>query len=130
MKKQAPVVLEIVRGEDWTTDIIWSDQYDTGMPIAHPCRMDIKSPEGSTLVSLITDPDIPDGDIPTIALSPNIGLMQLHLDSSVTGDFNPGNYVFDLFATYDDGNDYIGPQYKHLVSGQVLVLKNITTLGG
>lgn len=129
MAKETPVILEIRKGEDWTADFIWSDQYDSGMPIAHPCRMDIKSKDGSTLVSLMTDPDIPDGEIPGISISPNIGLMQMHIPGSATGSFSPGQYVFDIYATYDDGNDYVGPQYKFLVSGQVQVIKNISTLG-
>lgn len=122
------VDLDIYQGEDWTTDIIWTDVFGDGMAVVHPCRMDIKATGGATLISLVTDPDIPDGEIPSIALSTNIGLLQLHIPAATTAAFTPGTYRYDLFVTVDTGEDYPGPQVTSLIGGSVTVNKRTTEL--
>jgi hypothetical protein len=122
------VSLEIYQGEDWTADIIWSDQFGVGIPVTHPCRMDIKAPDGTTLVTLETDPEIEAPDIPSINFSGDIGLLQLHLTKTVTGLFPPGQYSFDLFVTTDTAAEYGGSQVIPVIAGPVTVHKRVTVL--
>src|SRR6476620_10351768 len=91
-----PVVID--QGEDWSTDVVWTDSYDNPQAVVHPCRMDIKG-QTSTLITLETDPDIPDGTVPSINLSTEVGLIQLHIPASATASFAPGDYQYDLFVT-------------------------------
>ena len=124
----AAVTLVMDQGEDWTANVIWTDSYDQPVNVIHPCRMEIKGGDGSTLVTLETDPDIPDGEIPSIAISSEIGLLQLHLTSAVTAAFPPGLYSYDLFVTTDDENTYAGPQISRLIYGSLSVNKRVTEM--
>lgn len=122
------VLLECVQGEDWTADVIWTDQNGKGIPVQHPCRMDIKDRLGSTLVSLVTNPSIPPGEIPTISFSNDIGLLQLHIENTVSAAFPLGRYFFDLFVTTDTDSDYGGSQVVPVIRGTFDVIKRITVL--
>lgn len=124
----ALVEMELTQGEDWTTDVIWTDSYDTGINVIHPCRLTVKAKDGSTLTTLDSNPSIPEGEIPGIAISSNIGLLQLHIQSSASAAFPPGTYSYDLFATTDDSNAYVGTQKIRLCSGPFIVNKRITSL--
>lgn len=120
--------MEITQGEDWTVQVVWTDNYDDPQFVVHPCRMDIKSPTGGTLIQLETNPAIPDGEVPTIGLSEEMGLIQLHLDADSTSAFPPGIYNYDLFVTADDGSNYPGPQQTRLIYGTVSVNKRVTLM--
>jgi len=125
----AYVPLEIDQGEDWTTSIVYTDDFDEPYNILPPCRLDIMSPQGATQLSLTTpDTDVPEGTIPEIALSSEIGLIQLHIEDSVTGAMMPGTYKYDLFVTVNDGNAYAGNQVQRLIYGEVNVNKRVTLL--
>ena len=121
------VTLEIDQGEDWTTDLVFTDDYSEPLAVVHPCRMDIKAGTGSLLYTLETNPDLPDGEIPTINLSTEIGLLQLHIEDSVTALFPPGEYLYDLFITVDDGST-AGPQRLRPLYGQCLIGKRVTQM--
>ena len=122
------VRLEIYQGEDWTTDIVWTDQFGRGIAIQHPCRMDILAMDNTTLVTLESDPGLPPGDIPSLSFSNNIGLIQLHLTSDITSEFTPGEYRFDLFVTTDTDADYGGSQIIPVICGTATVTPRITEL--
>jgi hypothetical protein len=124
----AEVPLVIDQGEDWTSEVVWTDNYDEPVIIVHPCRMDIRAATGQTIATLETDPDIPDGEIPSINLSPDIGLIQLHIPRTQTVTFTPGVYHYDLFVTCDDGNEFSGLQVARILYGQVTVNKRVTQM--
>ena len=120
--------LEIVQGEDWTADVIWADQNGQGIAVQHPCRMDVKDKLGSTLITLETNPDIPEGEIPSINFSNDIGLLQLHIENTVSAEFPIGRYFFDLFVTTDTDEEYGGSQVVPVIGGTVDVIKRYTEL--
>ena len=125
----AYVPLDIDQGEDWTTNIIYSDEFDNPYNVVHPCRMDIKSPQGATQITLATpEGELPDGVIPEIMLSSEIGLIQLHIDDEATAAMIPGTYKYDLFVTINDGNEYSGNQTQRLIKGDVTVNQRVTEL--
>lgn len=119
------VELEVVQGEDWTVDVLWTDSYDQPQPVEHPCRMVVKDGAGATLITLDTNPSIPDGEVPGIAVSPDFGLLQLHIDSEATAAFPPGQYVYDIFGTVN-GDSYAGDQQVFLFGGAFLVRNAVT----
>lgn len=125
----ANVPLDIDQGEDWTVSIIYTDDFDNPYNVIAPCRMDIKSKQGATQLSLTT-PDIPppDGIIPEIALSSDIGLIQLHITDDMSSALLPGVYKYDLFVTINDGNEYAGNQTQRLIQGSVNVNQRVTVL--
>lgn len=123
-----PLPMEINQGEDFTADLLWTDDYDEPVAVEHPCRLDIKTGSGQTFLSLVTDPEIPLGDIPGINVSPEIGLIQLHIPHDQTAAMLPGEYLYDLFVTTGSQDDYAGPQRVRLVHGPVYVNKRITQL--
>lgn len=120
------VEMEIIQGEDWTVDVIWTDNYDVGMRVLHPCKMTIKGSNG-VLHTLVTNPDIPDGEVPGINLSTDIGLLQLHIPEEVTSEFEPGGYNADLFVTVD-GGEFADTQVSRLFPARVTVVNRITEL--
>lgn len=120
------LTLSIDQGEDWTTDLVFTDDYNEPLSVVHPCRLDIKANTGGLLYTLETNPDLPDGEVPTINLSTEIGLLQLHIEDSVTALFPPGDYHYDLFITVDDGSS--GPQRLRPLYGQCQVHKRITAM--
>jgi hypothetical protein len=82
--------MEIDQGEDWTTSIVYTDDFDEPYNVIDPCRMDIMSSQGATQISLTTpDTVVPEGTIPEIALSSEIGLLQIHIEDSVTSALIP-----------------------------------------
>ena len=125
----AYVPMEIDQGEDWTTSIVYTDDFDEPYNIIAPCRMDIKSNAGATQLSLTT-PDItlPAGEIPELGVSSEIGLIQIHIEDSVTAALQPGVYKYDLFVTVNDGNEYAGNQVQRLIYGDVTVNQRVTLL--
>jgi hypothetical protein len=126
----ANVPIEIDQGEDWTGTVIYTDDFDQPYNVIPPCRMDIKNSGGATQLSLITpDEEVPEGTIPDIGLSSEIGLLQLHIEDSVTAALRPGVYKYDLFVTVNDGNEYAGNQVQRLIYGSVTVNQRVTQLG-
>jgi hypothetical protein len=121
--------MEIDQGEDYTTSIVYTDNYDEPYNIVGPCRMDIKSNQGATQLSLTT-PDVepPEGTIPEIAISSEIGLIQIHIEDAVTAALLPGVYKYDLFVTINDGNEFAGNQIQRLIYGDVTVNQRVTKL--
>jgi len=123
------VPLEIDQGEDWTASIVYTDDMDEPHNVIHPCRLDIKSTSGATQISLLSPSGVvPQGTIPAIAISPDIGLLQLHIEDTATAALIPGTYKYDLFVTVNDGNAYAGNQVQRLIYGDVTVNKRVTTL--
>lgn len=120
------VTLVIDQGEDWTTDVIWTNMFDDPVRVTHPARMEIKTFNGQVVAELESNPDIPDGEIPGINLSEDIGLMQLHIAKDVTASLPPGSYFYDLFATVNDDNTYAGLQVARVLVGTAIVNKRYT----
>ena len=125
MAEVVPMVID--QGEDWTTEIVWTDQYDEPLPVVHPCRMSIRSTAGQTVAELETDPSLPEGTVPSIAYSTETGLLQLHLPSTQTAAIPAGEYHYDLFVTLET-DTYAGNQIARLLYGQVIVNKRVTYL--
>jgi len=124
MAENLDIVID--QGEDWTTDLVFTDHYNEPLPVVHPCRMDIKAADGTLVYTLETDPDLPDGEIPTINLSTEIGLLQLHIEDTVTALFPPGEHLYDMFITIGDGtatDQRLRPLY-----GKVQIAKRITVM--
>jgi|SRR5262245_26791176 len=125
----ANVPITIDQGEDWSASIVYTDDFDQPYNVIAPCRMDIKNTAGATQLSLTTpDETTPPGEIPEIGISPEIGLLQLHIEDSVTKALQPGVYKYDLFVTVDDGDEYAGAQVQRLIYGQVVVNQRVTQL--
>jgi hypothetical protein len=127
----AHVPIEIDQGEDWTVQIVYTDDMDQPYHVVAPCRMDIKNKQGATQLSLMTpETPPPDGTIPDILLSRDIGLIQIHIEDSTTAALLPGVYKYDLFVTINDGDAYAGDQVQRLIEGEVIVNQRVTTLIG
>jgi hypothetical protein len=125
----AYVPMDIDQGEDWTGNIVYTDDMDQPHNVIAPCRLDIKNATGAIQLSLST-PDVPppDGEIPEITLSSDIGLIQLHIEDTVTANLVPGVYKYDLFVTVNDGDEYVGNQIQRLIKGEVTVNQRVTVL--
>lgn len=125
----APLSLVIDQGEDYSAQIVWTDDYDEPHNVVAPCRMDIKDSLGSTLLTLATpDEEPPPGVIPAIGLSSDIGMIQLHIPKEITSLMLSGEYHYDLFVSVDDGAVYAGNQVSRLLYGGVTVNKRFTQL--
>jgi hypothetical protein len=125
----AYVPLEIDQGEDWTVQIVWTDDYDEPQKIIAPARMDIKNLQGAVQITLESPTeDVPTGTIPDIGISEEIGLIQLHIEDTATAALIPGVYQYDLFVTVNDGDEYAGSQRQRILAGNVIVNKRITEM--
>lgn len=125
----ANVPLIIDQGEDWSAQIVWTDDFDEPYQIVHPARLDIKNTQGATQLSLETpETEVPEGSIPEISISPDIGLIQLHIEDTATAALKPGVYQYDLFVSVDDGGEYAGEQRQRIIAGTVTVNKRITAM--
>ena len=125
----AYVPIDIDQGEDWSAQIVYTDEFDEPYQLRAPCRLDIKNQAGALQLSLISpDEELPDGEIPQIGISSDIGLLQLHIEDSVTEALMPGTYKYDLFVTINDGGEYAGNQRQRLIYGPVTVNQRVTQL--
>lgn len=123
------VPIAIDQGEDWTTQIIWTDTYDEPLPVIAPCRLDVKNSTGATVLSPETpETPLPEGEIAEITLSSDIGLVQLHIPKAETSAILPGQYQYDLFVTVNDGDTYAGDQTIRLLYGTCTVSKRTTQM--
>jgi hypothetical protein len=121
--------IDITQGEDFTVQFIWTDEYDEPMNVVYPCQMDVKDSAGQTILSMITPDTLPeDGSIPEIALSSEIGLIQVHIPREQTKAVNPGIYNYDLFVTVNDDDVYVGDQQLPLIYGPVTFHKRYTRM--
>lgn len=118
--------LIIEQGEDWTLQARFLDDFDNARPLVAPARMDIVDNTGSVMHSLFTNLDPEPGTIPGLVISPDIGLIQMHIPASVTNSFPPGAYKYDLFITTDDEDEYAGTQVGRVLEGAITVRKRIT----
>lgn len=125
----AEVNLEIDQGEDWACQIVWTDTLDSPQLITDPARLDAKDKTGATVLSLQTPVSPPPpGTIPEIAISNEMGLIQLFVDKATTAAINPGQYSYDLFVTANDGDAYAGAQTHRLMAGLLTVNKRTTVM--
>lgn len=125
----ANVPLAIDQGEDFTMQIVWTDDFGRAQKMIAPMRMDIVGPGNSVILSLttpVTDP--PDGEIPEISYSTDVGIIQIHIPKAQTAALNPGVYNYDMFATVNDGDAYAGDQQFRLLVGQVVVNQRFTVM--
>src|SRR4051812_29546444 len=123
----AYVPLEIDQGEDWTASIVYTDDFDEPYTLVAPARMDVKNAQGAVQLSLSTPEDtLPYGFIPEIAISEEIGLLQLHIEDDTTASLVPGVYKYDLFVTVNGGDEYAGNQVQRLIYGDVTVNQRVT----
>jgi hypothetical protein len=125
----ALVPMELTQGEDYTAQIIWTDDYDEPQPVVAPCRLDIVGPGNQVMLTLQTpETALAEGEIPEIGLSTEIGLIQLHIPREQTKGLNVGAYSYDLFVTVDDGGAYAGDQQLPIIGGPVTVNKRYTKM--
>ena len=125
----APVNLVIDQGEDYTCQIIWSDERGNAHPLTAPMRLDIVGAGNQPIISLTTPETEPlDGEIPEISYSADIGLIQVHIPRAQTVSLPAGLYRYDFLVTVDDGDVYAGSQQFRLMVGQCVVNQRITEM--
>lgn len=127
----AYVPLSIDQGEDWTAQVILTDQDGNSLSLDSPMQMDLKNVAGSLVLSLHTlteNEEILYGNIPEITFSSDIGLIQLHIAKEVTKNLPVGSYNYDLFASVNDGDIYAGSQVIRVLAGQAQVNKRVTVM--
>lgn len=120
--------MDIDQGEDFAADLVWTDMFDEPVQVVHPCRMEIKGFSGQTFVTLESNPELPEGEVPSINLSSEIGLIQLYIPASITQALLPSEYTYDLFVSTGSATDFAGVQRKRLVYGPVIVNKRTTQM--
>lgn len=122
-----PLDLEIVQGEDWTVQIQSLDDNDNPKPIVSPARMDVRDKMGAIVLSLTTpaENEVP-GAVPSIAISGEVALIQLHIPREVSSELTPGSYPYDLWVTIDDEGSYAGFQAAQELRGQFIVHDRVT----
>jgi hypothetical protein len=125
----ANVPLVIDQGEDFTAQIIWTDDNGNAQKLIAPMRLDIVSGGNLPIISLTTPTSpVPNGTIPAISYSTDIGMIQLHIPKEQTAALPAGVYNYDFFVTVNDGNVYAGNQQFRLLVGQVVVNQRITQM--
>lgn len=125
----ALVPIDVWQGEDFTAHIVWTDDFDEPLPVIAPCRMDIKNGLGGLLITLETpEEELPEGEIPSISLSTDIGLIQIHIEDAATAAFVVGQYHYDLFTTVSDEGAYAGEQQVPILYGPFNVIKRTTVM--
>ena len=125
----ANVPLVIDQGEDFTAQIVWTDDYGRAQNLVAPMRLDVTGQGMQPIISLTTpEADIPDGTIPEISYSSDIGMIQLHIPKEQTATLPPGVFQYDMFVTVNDGDAYAGNQQFRLLVGQVVVNQRITVM--
>lgn len=123
------VPLIIDQGEDFTAQLVWTDEFGSAVNITTPMRLDIRAGGVLPILSLQT-PTVtpPDGTIPQITYSPEIGLIQLHIPKEMTVAIPAGDYIYDMFVTVNDDDTYAGNQVVRLMAGQATVNRRITVM--
>ena len=124
----ANVPLDVYQGEDWSAQIIVTDQNNETVSLVRPMQMDIVNVFGELMLSLTVPLSGTDGVIPEIDFSPDIGLIQLHIARAVTAALPAGTYSYDLFASVSDGAAYAGNQRIAVLNGSFNVSKRITEM--
>jgi hypothetical protein len=126
----ANVPLDIVQGEDWSAQILWTDTEDQPMYLATPCQIDFKDVAGRVVLTL-TAPPSPSpgvGEIPEMAISPQEGIIQLHIKDEITETLVVGEYSYDLFVSVTDSGIYAGTQRVRLMEGTATVYERVTDM--
>lgn len=124
----AVVPIEVTQGEDFACQIVWTGVDDAPLKVIHPCRMDVKDAGGTIIISLETLASYPEGEIPEMITSPDIGMIQIYISRTATAAMPVGVYGYDLFCTVNDEDAYAGNQVNRLIAGQFSVNKRITVM--
>jgi len=119
------VVLDIVAGEDWSTQLIWTDEDGNPMPITDPVTMDVKDSRGQVAIHLTTGVGSPltSASIGTVQAA---GFAQLTIPRVLTATLTPGDYRFDLFAGVVSNGIPFSVQVQRVVVGTVRVAPRTT----
>lgn len=124
----ANVPLVIDQGEDFTAQIIWTNGRGEPNKVTLPIRMDVVDTTVPVLSLTTPAEELPQGEVPEISYSTELGLIQIHITKEATSALVPGVYSYDLFASVDDGALYAGNQVQRLIAGVVTVNKRITVM--
>jgi hypothetical protein len=126
----ANVPLDIVQGEDWSAQILWTDTEDQPMYLATPCQIDFKDVAGRVVLTLTAPPNPSPGvgEIPEMAISPQEGIIQLHIKDEITETLVVGEYSYDLFVSVTDSGIYAGTQRVRLMEGTATVYERVTDM--
>ncbi len=126
--------LDIDQGEDWTAQVVITDQDGNAVSLARPMQMDLRNAVGSVVLSLQTLTETEEAtslsnlEIPEITFSPDVGMIQIHIDKSATAGLAQGVYQYDLFASVNDGSVYSGTQRMRVLAGQAIVNQRVTVM--
>lgn len=120
------VEFEIVRGEDWSVQIFWTDEYDEPVPVSEPVLMDVKDSTGQIAMRFTTSTD--SESAPHVTMSGTLGFLQLTVPRSVTALLVPGRYVCDMFAAVADTTGPFVRQAQQLFVGTVLVHNRLSDI--
>lgn len=121
------VDLYLDQGADFTAQVVWNDYTDNPIPVTVPMRMDVKSPLGTTVFSLLVPDPLPPDSIPDLTYNTDNGMIQIHISKENAQLLTGGTYSYDLFATVDDGDSGTGDQLVAVLYGNVIVRPRITT---
>jgi hypothetical protein len=128
MADDVRVDLQIDKGESWSVQLYWTDQYDEALSVTNPMRMMVKS--GVTLINTyISVSDAPTGgQLQYISFNTETGFIQISLPSSHTNTLTPGIYQYDLFAEIEDPDDLANPTKRtKVIGGEFIVAASTTT---
>ena len=126
MSDAARVDLLIDQNTDWAIQLYWTNYSNTPYTVLSPMRMEIRSSTGAVAAELLTEEPLPEGTFPTISYNSESGLIQLQLTAESTNAMAAGEYLYDLYVTYQDKLTVSSTRLAKLLYGSVTVRGKVT----
>jgi len=121
---QVDMVVDI--GEDWATQVYWTDQYDEPLSVSHPMKMTVAMNPAVTYISTADTPS--GGQLQYLTYNTTSGFIQISLPDTYTKDLKPGIYKYDLWAHVLDPDDINNATKRtKLFGGDFIVNAAVTT---
>ena len=121
------IELQVVQGEDYVAQMVWTDEYNNPVPCSSPAMMDVVDATGSIVLRFVPYVDPTSGPCLTMASAP--GTIQISIPAAWTSAVPAGTYACDLFATAaTNTSPFVNGQLQQVFSGTLVMYPRITKL--
>ena len=98
MSQNEVLEIEVVVGEDFAAQIVWTDEDGAAVPVVAPCRLEVRDMGNALVIQFDTASAGSATTKAALVLTGSDGVMQISAPRTITTGLKAGRYLFDLFA--------------------------------
>jgi hypothetical protein len=128
MSQNETLEIEVVIGEDFSAQIAWTDEDGNSVPVAAPCRMEVRDMASQLVIQFDTSNAGSAATKAALVLTGSDGVMQISAPRTITDALLVGRYLFDLFAVVPLSPAPFPSQEVQVCNGWFIVSPRVTIM--